>query len=167
MSNDNKGGRLNANDQVRQGAAGAGSTLSEIHDYNEKGGVGAEVEQVLGVSAHVDAVELEAFMNEKVTINIAEDNDDDALPWVVPSVNGVNQPIFRGVDTVVKRKFVEVLARAINTTYKQGLKDSADPGSIINIPKHALAYPFTLVEDRNPNGRSWLKRIFETNKNTI
>lgn len=164
MSQDNKGGRLNANDQVRQAASGTGHSLDEIHDFNEKGGVGSEVEQVLGASSHRDAVALEAFMNEKVIIMIAEDNDEDALPWVVPNVNGVNQPIFRGVETVVKRKFVEVLARAINTTYKQTLKDSADPGSIMHVPKHALAYPFTVVEDRNPDGRSWLKRIFETNK---
>jgi hypothetical protein len=170
MSNGNQNsgkGHLNANDMVRQAAQGSGASLDEIRDFNEKGGVGVEVEGVLGASSHKDAVELEAFMNETVVINVAEDNDENAIPWVVPNVNGVNQPIFRGVDTPVKRKFIEVLARAINTTYRQTLKDSADPGSIIHVPKNALAYPFTIVEDRNPNGRSWLRRIFESNKNAI
>jgi hypothetical protein len=106
------------------------------------------------------AVEDEAFFNERVTIIIhpsAAENDPD---HVVLSVNGVNQPVFRNVPTIVKRKYVEVLAHMVETKYHQPARESMNPeaGNQL-IGRSALAYPFEVIEDKNPKGRAWLERL--------
>jgi hypothetical protein len=40
----------------------------------------------------------EAFMNEPVTIVVAESTDENANPMPMPSVNGVCQPCPRGIE---------------------------------------------------------------------
>jgi hypothetical protein len=135
-------------------------TLGEIRDAHASPGV-IEVEEVTGANISNDALALEAFMNEVVTIVIAESVSDEDLPVIVVGVNGINQPIVRGVPTPVKRKYVEALARAKETKYRQSLSDPSDPGSIIQVPRTALAYPFSIERDANPNGRAWLARIIQ------
>ena len=53
-----------------------------------------------------------AFMEEKLEVVVNEDTNPNAENPVQISVNGVNQFFMRGQPQVVKRKFVEVLARA-------------------------------------------------------
>ncbi len=50
----------------------------------------------------------EAFMNEVVEVLLAETTDENAAPHIILNVNGVNQPVFRGVPT---RHAVAVLSR--------------------------------------------------------
>ncbi|NUX58655.1 hypothetical protein [Paraburkholderia youngii] len=133
--------------------------LDEIHERTNDGG--AELERVTGVSASEEALKLEAFMHETVVIIIAEDSDEEALPVVTLCVNGTTQPIFRGVPTPVKRKYVEALARAKETKYRQSLSDPNDPASITMVPRTALAYPFSVESDPNPNGRAWLRELLK------
>ena len=106
------------------------------------------------------AVSEEAFFNELVTVLIhssAAENDPD---HVVLSVNGINQPIFRNVPTTVKRKYVEVLAHMVETKYHQPTRDAMNPESGNSlIGRSALAYPFQVIEDKNPKGAAWLERL--------
>lgn len=102
---------------------------------------------------------LEMFMNEKVIITIHESANEEDLPVVCPMVNGIGQPIVRGYPTPVKRKYVECLARAKETKYKQVQMDANDPASLKMIPRTVLAYPFAIERDDNPNGRAWLREI--------
>ena len=104
------------------------------------------------------AIELEAFMNEPVKIMVMESGEEGALPVVTPCVNGVNQPIVRGKETVVKRKFVEALARCRTTKYQQRV-DPIERDKIENVPVTVQTYPFAVLEDRNPKGPAWLKGI--------
>lgn len=104
------------------------------------------------------AIELEAFMNEPVKIMVMETGEEGALQVVTPSVNGVNQPIVRGREAVIKRKFVEALARCKTTKYQQR-QDPFERDKIENVPITVQAYPFAVLEDRNPKGAAWLKRI--------
>jgi hypothetical protein len=134
-------------------------SLGEIHDRTMDGAI--EIERVTGVSASEEALALEAFMNETVVILVAEDSDEEALPVVTLCVNGTTQPIFRGVPTPVKRKYVEALARAKETKYRQALQDPNDPASITMVPRTALAYPFSVESDANPNGRAWLRELLK------
>lgn len=101
----------------------------------------------------------EAFMNEIVTVEIATTTDENQPSHVVLNVNGVNQPIFRGVPTPVKRKFVEVLARCKETKYTQHQLNPYEPDRIEMRAKTALVYPFQVLEDNNPKGRAWLQAI--------
>jgi len=114
-------------------------------------------------------VELEAFMNEVVTIVIAETTDDNATPKVEVAVNGRRLFIPRGVPTNVghdefgrqfplKRMYVERLARARKTTYRQDLDPRLGEG-VNKLQRHsALDYPFSVLEDTE-KGREWLKRV--------
>jgi hypothetical protein len=140
---------------------GKGLTLDEIRDMHASDASLIEVDVVTGANISSDALALEAFMNEVVTVVVAESNNEEDLPVVVVGVNGINQPIVRGIPTPVKRKYVEALARAKETKYRQTLSDPSDPGSIVQVPKTALAYPFHVEQDANPNGRAWLRNILQ------
>ena len=101
----------------------------------------------------------EAFMNEMVTVMVADTTDENVNPMPTPSVNGVMQPIMRGVPTRVKRKYLEVLARCKETKFSQRTANPMEPDRIEMIPRTAFTYPFSVVEDLNPKGGAWLKAV--------
>jgi hypothetical protein len=101
----------------------------------------------------------EAFMNELVTVMVHSTTDENQPPQVIISCNGMNQPIFRGYPTTVKRKYVEILARMKETKYTQVTRNPAAPDQIDMVARHGLSYPFDLVEDKNPRGRAWLNNV--------
>lgn len=105
-----------------------------------------------------NTAELEAFMNEKIKIVVHESQIEGALEIITPTVNQLNQPIVRGVASWVKRKYVEALARGRDTKLDQ-IMDPYQKERIKNVQKSILSYPFSVIEDRNPNGREWLKSI--------
>jgi hypothetical protein len=114
------------------------------------------------VSKNVDFKKLaaeESFMNERMTILIHSTTDENQAPHVVVNCNGVNQPIVRGVPTEIKRKYVEILARMRETKYTQVTPNPSAPDVSEMQARHALAYPFDLVEDKNPKGRGWLDNV--------
>jgi hypothetical protein len=100
-----------------------------------------------------------AFMNDLLTIVVTESNEKDSLPVVVPSVNGINQPIVRGQKQKIKRKYVEALARCTHTRYEQSALDPSRPENIQMVAKKALVYPFVIYDDPHPHGREWLQAI--------
>ena len=126
-------------------------TLDEIHDHKMVEGIEGE--------GFAKAVDLEAFMNEKVLIHVYTDGTSGALEVITPTVNGVNQPIIRGRDQLVKRKYVEVLARSRVVTYRQEVADQARPENIQMTPLSNMTAPFVVREDKNPRGRAWLEHI--------
>lgn len=103
----------------------------------------------------------EAFMNEKVKIYVAMGQGEGELQILSPSVNGIQQPVVRGVNQVIKRKYVEALAHTITTTYNQTVMNPAAPDQISMQPRTTHTYPLTLVEDRNPQGRIWFEKLVE------
>ena len=131
-------------------ASGLPLTINEI-------GKGKGVELVTETDI-VKTAEQEAFMNELVKVNVHADGSPGALDVIVITVNGINQPIIRGRDQVIKRKYVEALARSRITNFTQ----TQDPVKMENIqmqPICALTYPFAVREDRNPRGGAWLDAI--------
>jgi hypothetical protein len=120
---------------------------------------GQQVEAVV-TSEFGKAASEEAFMHEELVINVAEPLSEEEGRHVVLNVNGTVMPIERGKDVMVKRKYVEVLARCKETRYKQPTRDMGNPeaGNQL-IGRTALTYPFAVIEDRNPIGRAWLKAV--------
>jgi len=112
-------------------------------------------------SDFVDKAELELFMNELVKIKVHESGVEGALEVISPQVNGLNMPILRGQDTVLKRKYVEVLARCRTTTYVQKVMDASRPENIQMVERTVQTYPFALLEDSD-KGKAWLSSINES-----
>ena len=137
--------------EAGQTAAGKPFMLSEIHDHKM-------IEGVEGENLN-EAVALEAFMNELVLIYVHTDGTSGALEVVTPTVNGINQPIIRGRNQYVKRKYVEVLAWSKITTYRQDVADPSRPENIQMTPLANMTAPFVVREDKNPKGRAWLEHI--------
>lgn len=101
-----------------------------------------------------------AFMEEPVTVMVHETASDNEAPLVDVYVNGISQFFPRGEPVTCKRKFVEGLVRAKPTAITTDVRErnSENPQNVIN-RRSALRYPFSVVEDRNPNGGAWLRKV--------
>lgn len=101
-----------------------------------------------------------AFMNEMVTVQIHDTGSINEEQFVEVRNDGKPQFIERGKPQTIRRMFVEVLARA----KKEGIStpeytDATGARATKIIRSPSLRYPFSVVEDRNPEGRTWLTRI--------
>lgn len=125
------------------------------------GEIGSEGVAVATENDFYKGLELEKFMNEKVLIEVSSMRDEGDLMFIPVNVNGVNQPIRRGQPQLVKRKYVEALARSRHTTYEQVQIDPFDPSKIDYRPVTRVCYPFTVIRDNNPMGHVWLRSLRE------
>ena len=107
-----------------------------------------------------DVVALEAFMNEPVEVFLYEPMREGEEHIVATWVNGVSQYIIRGRPQTIKRKYVEVLARArkVHVSAKGFKTPDGDAKNQISIVS-GLQYPFNVLSDPNPKGPAWLKQI--------
>ena len=103
--------------------------------------------------------ELEAFMNEPVMVTVLSSGKDNEMPYVQVAVNGVTQMFLRDTQMVVKRKYVERLARAKETGYEQTVDDRLGERMNTLHNRHSLRYPFQVNRDDNPRGAAWLRAI--------
>lgn len=101
----------------------------------------------------------EAFMNEFVTVHVHSTTDENQPSQFIINCNGVNQPVIRGVDISMRRKYVEILARMKETKYTQVTPNPAAPDVSELKARHGLVYPFDLIKDENPRGRAWLQNV--------
>lgn len=101
----------------------------------------------------------EEFMNEFLVIEVPASNNENEAPHVVVNCNGTNQVIMRGVPVRVRRKYVEILARAKEIKYRQETRNPAAPDQISMLQTAALSYPFQVHQDPNRKGPAWLLHI--------
>jgi hypothetical protein len=101
----------------------------------------------------------EAFMNEMVEIMVHSTTDENQPSQFLLNCNGVNQPVVRGINMTMKRKYVEILARMKETKYTQHTPNPAAPDVSELRARHGLVYPFDLIKDNNPKGRAWLSNV--------
>lgn len=101
------------------------------------------------------------FMMEQVTIMIMETTDAKAPPYADVTVEHMRAIIPRGVPFKVPRCIVEVLARMREDRYTQMMdRDGSGEITMANLRKQSgLAFPFTVIEDKNPKGGAWLANI--------
>src|SRR3990167_4391958 len=101
-----------------------------------------------------------AFDDEPVTVVISSDSDPNAEQIIDLACNGVSQRLFRNEQKTIKRKFVEILARAkkeIITTPQITDASGNQTTKIVRTP--GLRYPFRVLKDNNPDGPVWLERV--------
>lgn len=117
------------------------------------------------VERPVDQAKLDelVFMEEPVTILVHDDPDENADPMPMVGNGGDRNVIYlkRGEEIIVKRKYVEVLARAKITKYSQKkIKDDNGNDKYVHIPRTTLRIPFSVTNDpAGQKGRDWLKGI--------
>jgi hypothetical protein len=123
--------------------------------------IGADTRGIEPVAANdlIPQAKLESFMDQLLTIYVHPSADKESNPVLIPSVNGINQPIFRGRDSRVKRKFVEALARNRHTGYEQVVPNITRPHKYIMRPSMVVKDPFTVKNDPHPRGPQWLQNI--------
>lgn len=129
------------------------------------GSIKAAVDE-LGVIEVVDKplennmAEALAFGEEKITVMIHEDASPNAENPVQVSCNGINQFFFRGQPQDVKRKYVEILARAKYTRISTPeVTDGSGARTNMVRQSSSLRYPFSVMHDPNPKGAAWLKAV--------
>ena len=102
-----------------------------------------------------------AFMEEEVTIRLAESaNEFD--PIVVPTWNdGKAQYFIRGQEQTVKRKYIEILARCKETRHGNEMYKDATGADSYRWPKRTIQkYPFSVSPPGDsPRGDAWLKGL--------
>ena len=105
-----------------------------------------------------------AFMEEPVTIHLHESTNPQDEPWVFCGVNGEyptpgNPWLKRGMDHVIKRKFVNNLFTAKKVSYSQPFaRETSDKANYMR-PHTAVHYPFSIVADSNPKGATWARQM--------
>ena len=119
------------------------------------------------------AVNEAAFMEEPMTIYIEPSGSEESEQFAYVCVNGKDAEVFDqerqrwvsigylpvGREITTKRKYVEVLARSKPQKVKTRIDDPrGDPRNVIQRFTHSR-FPFSVLEDRNPQGRTWLSRI--------
>lgn len=119
--------------------------------------------EVTGISEKMATLQ---FMEEPVTINVHESTNENAAQYVFLAINGEGPGpqkfpyLPRGMDITVKRKFVDRLARARVVSYKSTERvNGAGEREVVYPKTSALLYPFSVVEDKNPRGRDWLRGL--------
>lgn len=107
-----------------------------------------------------DKAALLAFMEEPVTVVVHTSSDKYAVQIPEIWVDGRVQRFLRGEEIVVKRKFVEGLARAKLDSYQNQEYTDENGDRNFRYPKSvALKYPFAVTRDENPRGAAWLKKV--------
>ena len=101
-----------------------------------------------------------AFMDEPITIRIAQSTDKNAEQCFEINVNNDLQFFRRGETKTVKRYIVDRLMRLKVTRYEQ--REVINPEGIreyLHIPVTGLKYDFSIIRDDNPLGKSWERAV--------
>jgi hypothetical protein len=108
-----------------------------------------------------DKIKLLKFMEETMTIIVHDTTNetDDPIPHV--TVNSVNQYFIRGTKMNVKRKFVQILARAKRTSFGNEKYTNAVGDESYRYPAHtAPEIQFSVIHDPSGSyGLAWLDGI--------
>ena len=145
---------IDAQSMVGKGAA-------KIIPATGKAEVISESELVVTTNLEKNYADQLAFLEEPVEIMVAEPQDEKESSLVQLFVQGRSQMIIPGQPIAIKRKYLEVLARAKQIRYKPVVKINDLTGAPVNmmIPRLVLRYNFSVIQDKNPKGAEWLRRI--------
>lgn len=118
--------------------------------------------EVVDVIKGKSKAEEAAFMEEKVTIIIEEDDDPNAPLFVHAGHNGVTQYIKRGEPQVIKRKFLYSLLSAKHTSFACSYGRDAQGGEFNRMNgKARTTHRLHVERDDNPAGRKWFTQVLQ------
>ena len=116
--------------------------------------------EVIDTPVPKDTLAAHAFFEELVEIEIPSTGAVEEEAVIQLSCNNVNQFILRDVPTMVRRKYVEILARAKTENITTPEYQDANGNRATRVKKaQGLRYPFRIISDSNPLGASWLKNV--------
>ena len=101
-----------------------------------------------------------AFMEEPLVIRLEPSSERNAPRMARASVNGDTKWIPVGIPVKLRRKHVEVLARAqpFGVQTDTGTAMEANPHNrVVKTPYRR--HPFTVIRDENPRGVAWLNKV--------
>jgi len=102
----------------------------------------------------------EKFMAEPVVVKIHSTADKNEPPFADLGLNGVPCPVPRERPVRIPRAFLEVLARSQVRVYTQERNPNPDAAEGMRTQrKTGASYPFQVLEDKNPKGAAWLRRV--------
>lgn len=104
--------------------------------------------------------ELEEFMHEFVDVIVPKSADKEENPVIVPSVNGVNQPIWLGQWMRIRRKYIEALAHSRKDLILQKERDGKTVEGMDVTIDSALTHGFQTDND-SEKGKVWLKQLLD------
>jgi hypothetical protein len=144
-----------------EGGISVNSQTGAIHQLN------SDVEIEGNVYGFQDKAAKLAFMEEPVTIILAESTEKNPEQYVFVAVNGIGPGpngtpwIPRNQEVTIKRKYLAVLAGARPVRYRKKEFVNQMNGELVvdTVGASADRYPFQVVEDQNPRGREWLRDL--------
>lgn len=106
----------------------------------------------------MDQMELERFMNEELDVLIHEPQLEGEPSVVELEVGGIPCYAMRGIPQKLRRKYVEVLARARSAHVRHWYKQQGEATkNFQSFSSRALTYPFIVEKDPSGGkGRAWL-----------
>lgn len=104
--------------------------------------------------------ELEDFMHEFVDVIVPKSADKEENPVIVPSVNGVNQPIWLGQWMRIRRKYIEALAHSRKDLILQKDREGKTVEGMDVTIDSALTHVFQTDND-SEKGKVWLKQLLD------
>jgi len=121
--------------------------------------------EVITVGARFSNVQEEelAFMEERLIITILSSGQKNEENPVPVSVQGRQVQVWRETKTIVKRKYVERLARAKPAAIGSEQYMHGDERRVRYPSSRGLQYPFTVNKDPNPKGPQWLADVLQEN----
>lgn len=131
------------------------------------------VQVAADITANEDYMKALHFMEEPVTVRIEENSRSDFPETHVPcAVNGKGAEVWMNNQWIamtwlpvnammtIKRKYVEVLARAKSDSIRTKHDDATVERPQNRVERRSSSnYPLSIIEDKNPRGHEWLSRI--------
>ena len=107
-----------------------------------------------------EKIQMMAFMNDDVEVHIHSTTNKEDEKIFELFVNGQREVFRRNERKVVKRKFVDLLARLKPTTFTHHELTRPDGVRDVQYNMHTgLRYPFSVVRDPHPRGADWLRSV--------
>lgn len=109
-----------------------------------------------------DLAAAEAFMAERLTIEVHTSTDPNASPLAPVGVNGRLVWFQRGRRYKnVPRAYVEILARSQSRRFQKSEQVANPMADVQMITRRVTShdYPFSVQYDPNPKGKAWLERV--------
>lgn len=149
----------------------ASEGVVKFDNEGEKQVEGVDFELEHNVHNFTEKADKLKFLEEKVTIILAEGQEKNAETHVFLAVNGVGPGpdglpwVPRNKEITIARKYLEVLARARGVRYKSVEATNNDgERTIENRASSSQRYPFTVLHDPNPRGRDWLRNLMASER---